>query len=230
MRYTLLALRGNAWVALQRWDRAVADLEAARRIHQEYWAVALLGKAYFAMGSYRQALSPLLWALKEAPDDPIVLRVLAESYVRVASEQTDTQRKRADYTQALGFAQHLAAVVPDDLEAIHLVGRAALGAGRLDQAESVFLHVVSLDPRQCYAMVNLGRTYFAAERYKEAEAALTRAASCAPRLAVVFETLGDLYLKRGMAPEAAAAFERAAELTPSEGAVDRRTIRVSVPR
>jgi tetratricopeptide (TPR) repeat protein len=216
VRYALLSLRGYAWCAIQRWQPAIADLEVARRIHQEAWVFALLGKAYFALGQVRQAIPPLLVAEQAVPDDPTVLRVLGESYVRAAGDEPELEKKRVLYNQALGFAQRLTALVPNDLQAVHLVGRAALGAGRLEQAETLFLHVLSRDSRQCNAMVNLGRTYFAAERYPEAEASLVRAAACAPRMAVVYESLGDVYLKRGMAQRAADAFRRAAELAPAE--------------
>jgi tetratricopeptide (TPR) repeat protein len=220
-RYAMLSLRGYAWGALQRWDQAAADLEVARRIHQEPWVFAVLGKAYFASGDPRKAIPPLLNALRAEPDDPAVLRVLGESYIRVAGDEPDMAKKRLEYANALEIAQHLVALVPDDLEAIHLVGRAALGAGRLEQAERVFNYVLSRDPHQCYAMVNLGRTYFAAERFMEAEASLLRAVACAPRMAVIYETLGDLYLKRGMGQEAAVAFRRAEELSPPDDGAHR---------
>lgn len=215
VRAALLSLRGYAWGALQRWDKAVADLEAARRIREEPWILVMLGKAYFATGAYRAAVPLLITAQRYAPEDPTVLRLLAESYLRVAADEPDMARKKLEYGAALGYAQTLASVTPNDLDAVHLVGRAALGAGRLEQAESVFLHVLTHDPRQCYAMVNLGRTYFAAQQWAEAEAFLRKAAACAPRMAVVYESLGDLYLKLGRTQEAAEAFRRAEEIDPS---------------
>lgn len=215
-RAALLTLRGYAWGALQRWDKAVADFEAARRIHEEPRVLVMLGKAYFATGAYVAAIPPLLAALGYAPEDPAILRLLAESYVRVAGNEPDPARKKLEYEAALGYAQTLASVTPNDLEAVHLVGRAALGAGRLAQAESVFLHVLLHDPRQCYAMVNLGRTYIAAQQWAKAEAFLRKSATCAPRMAVVYESLGDLYLKLGRTQDAAEAFRRAEEIDPSE--------------
>jgi len=130
-------------------------------------------------------------------------------------------------------------VARNDLDAVHLVGRAALGAGHLQQAESVFLHVLTQDPRQCYAMVNLGRTYIAAAQWAKAEAFLRKGAMCAPRMADVYESLGDLYLKLGRTQDAAEAFRRAEEIDPSPqdpkafGALPNNppgTIPVSAPR
>jgi tetratricopeptide (TPR) repeat protein len=215
-RFAFLKLRGYAFGTLQAWNLAVRDLEAARRIHPEPSVLVLLGKAYFAMGENGSAVLPLQIVLQSAPDQPSVIRLLAECYLRLAAGQRDPSRKVAYYVKSLEYAQNLSALTPNDMEAVNLVGRAALGAGRLDQAERVFLHVLNRDPRQCYAMVNLGRTYFAAERWTDAEVVLRRAAACAPRMAAVYETLGELYLKRGQPQEAAAAFRRAEEIEPTE--------------
>jgi len=231
MRQALLALRGYAWGGLRRWDLASQDLEEARRIHSEPWLLVLLGKARFESEEWAAAIPPLRQALQTAPDDPVVLRILAESFLRLAADEDDAVRKRFDYLQAVGYALRLTSVVPNDLDSLHLVGRAALGAGRLDQAENVFRHVLSINPRQCYALANLGRTYMAAARWAEAEAYLRQASACAPRMTAVYESLGDLYLKVGKPQEAAAAFRRVEEIEPThEGGEAREAIRVFDPR
>ena len=219
-RWALLVLRGYASGALRRWNDAVRDLELAQRIHSEPSLLVLLGKARFATGAYTDAVVPLRQVLQIAPDDPVVLRLLAECFLRMAPSEQDAVRRRFDYLQSMAYAQRLASVTPDDLDAVHLVGRAALGAGRLDQAENVFRHVLAVNPRQCYAMANLGRTYMAAARWAEAEAYLRNASACAPRLTTVYESLGDLYLELGKPQEAAAAFRRAEEIEPTRGGAD----------
>lgn len=216
MRYTLLALRGYASSSLRRWTDAIHDFEAAQSIRSEPWLLVFLGKARFANGAYADAVAPLRQVLLIAPDDPVVLRLLAECYVRLAPAESDAVRKKFDYLQSLNYAQRLALVTPNDLDAVHLVGRAALGAGRLDQAENVFRHVLSIDPRQCYAMANLGRTYMAAARWEEAEAYLRTASACAPRLTAVWESLGHLYMEVGKPQEAAAAFRRIEAIEPTQ--------------
>ena len=219
-RYALLALRGYASGALRRWGDAVRDLEAAQRIHAEPWLLVFLGKARFATGAYAAAARPLRQVLQLAPDNPVVLRLLAECFLRMAADEEDAIRKRFDYLQSMAFAQRLASVTPDDLDAVHLVGRAALGAGRLGQAENVFRHVLAVNPRQCYALANLGRTYMAAARWVEAEAYLRNASACAPRLTTVYESLGELYLELGKQQEAAAAFRRVEEIEPKQYGTD----------
>ena len=216
-RYALLALRGYAYGAVNRWPEAIRDIEAARRIRSEPWLSLLLGKAYFALGLHERAIPPFKDVLSAIPDEPEVLRLLAESHLVRAGAETDAARKRILYVDALGYARRLATARPADLDVIHLVGRAALGAGELQQAEALFLHVVNRDPRQCYALVNLGRTYMALQRWAEAETFLQKAGVCAPRMAVVFETLGDLYMRRGLPQKALDAYARAEALEPAPG-------------
>ena len=230
-RAALLTLRGYAWAALRRWKEAASDFEEAQRIRTDPWVLVSLGKARFAAGAWAGAIPPLRQALQAGPDDPVVLRLLAESFLRLAADEQDAVRKRFEYTQSLGYAQRLASLTPNDLDAIHLVGRAALGAGRLSQAENVFRHVLANDPRQCYAMANLGRTYMAASRWAEAEAYLRKASACAPRLTTVYESLGEVYLRQGKPEEAAAAVARAEELEPTGAAPELPpTVPVFAPR
>jgi tetratricopeptide (TPR) repeat protein len=219
-RYALLALRGYGWGALGRWPEAVGDFEDAQRIFPEPWVLEWLGKARFATGDHAGAIAPLEKALSVAPDDPVALRLLAECHLRLAADEPDPARKRFAYTEALYRAQRLAAISPGSLDAVQLVGRAALGAGRLAEAEDIFRHVVALDPRQCYALADLGRTYMAAARWVEAEAYLRKASACAPRLTTVYESLGDVYVKLGRDQEAAAAYLRAESIDPSRPDAD----------
>jgi tetratricopeptide (TPR) repeat protein len=220
-RYALLALRGYAWTAVRRWDVAIGDLDAASRLRAEPWVLFFLGKARFALGQWSDAVPPLRRALQGKPEDPVVLRLLSETFLRLAADENDAMRKKFNYLQAMGYAQRLISVAPDDLDAVHLVGRGALGAGRLDQAENVFRHVLAVNPRQCYALADLGRTYMAAARWVEAEAYLRKASACAPRLAAVYESLGDLYLALGKPQEAAAAFRRVEEIDPGRQTPER---------
>jgi len=219
-RCALLALRAYAWGALRRWNFAVRDLEEVQRTYAEPWVFAFLGKARFASGAWADAIPPLRQALDTDPDDPILLRLLAECSLRLAADEQDPVRKSYTYSQSLLYAQRLAAVSPGDLDAVDLVGRAALGAGKLTQAENVFRHVLANNPRQCYALANLGRTYMAAARWTDAEAYLRNASACAPRLTTVYESLGELYLQLGKPQEAAAAFRRAEEIEPTHAVTD----------
>jgi predicted Zn-dependent protease len=226
-RFSLLVVRGFAYGAVNRWPEAIRDFDTARKIRSEPWLSVLLGKSYFSMGDCERAMPPLKDALGDIDDDGEVLRLLAECDIIRAGAEQDAARKRVFYVESLGYARQLASGHPGDVDAIHLVAKASLGAGELVQAERLFLHVLSRQPRQCYAMVNLGKTYIAMERWGEAEAALVKAAGCAPRMRVVFETLGDLYMSRGLPQKAADAYGRAESLEPEP---DVPTIPVRNPR
>lgn len=214
MRRQLLALRSYAFAVLRRWSDAVNDLDAAERIHSEPWTLALLGRARFALRDFAGAIPPLRQTLQSTPADPVILRLLAESHLRLAAAETNSIRKRFDYTQSLAYAQRLASVAPGDIAVAHLLGRAALGAGQLDQAATIFRRVLVSQPRQCYALANLGRTYMAAARWEDAEGYLLKATACAPRLTTAYESLGEVYLRLSRPQEAAAVFARAAEVEP----------------
>jgi tetratricopeptide (TPR) repeat protein len=231
LRSALLTLRAYAWGALRRWKDAVHDLEEVQRTQPEPWIPEVLGKAKFASGAFAEAIPSLRQALLVNPEDPLVLRLLSESTIRLAAAERDPIRKRSLYGAALSYAQRCASASPGDLDAANLVGRAALGAGHLAQAENVFRHILANNPRQCYALANLGRTYMAAARWAEAEAYLRSASGCAPRLTTVYESLGELYLQLGRPQDAAAAFRRIEEIEPTQAAADpTATIPVFQPR
>ena len=226
-RFGLLVLRGFAYGAVNRWPDAIRDFDTAQTIRSEPWLSVMIGKAYFSMGDCERALPPFKDVLDQLDDDSEVLRLIAECDILRAGTEQNADRKRVFYVEALGYARQLATSHPGDVDAIHLVAKACLGAGDLVQAERLFLHVLSRQPRQCYAMVNLGRTYIALGRWNEAEATLVKAAGCAPRMRVVFETLGDLYMRRGLPQRALDAYGRAESLEPEPGVP---TIPVRNPR
>jgi len=146
-----------------------------------------------------------------------VLRLLAECYLRLAAAEPEAVRKTFLYVQSLDFAQQLSSVTPDDLEAVHLVGRAASGREAGPGRERLPSRPIR-QPPPLLRPGNLGRTFMAGGRLEEAKAYLRTASVCAPRLAAVWESLGELYLELGQAQEAAAAFRRVEEIEPSHAA------------
>jgi cytochrome c-type biogenesis protein CcmH/NrfG len=144
--------------------------------------------------------------------------MLAEALIQAAAVTPDPSRKRLLYTQAMASAERLRKMQPDDPEAISLLGRAALGAGRYAAAEGAFRAALSSRPGSCSTLVNLSRALVAQEKIGEARAALESAARCAPAMPEVHEDLGHVYFRLERFDLALEAFRRADEIQPSPGA------------
>lgn len=214
-RYALHAVLGVALGDLGRWPEAAGQLERARALRADARILDLLGRAYFAYGDDARAVAAWADAQLLDPDNGERIRLVIEAILRVASRTSDRAEKDAAYAKALELAAKRAEVLSDDPDADYLFGRAALGAGRFEEAGEAFRRVLAIRPRQCFAMVNLARALLAMEREVEAEGFLQRATACAPRLPAVHETLGQLFLRLGRDAEAARAFTRALALDPT---------------
>lgn len=213
--YALHVVIGAALADMGRWREAAAELERARAIRSDAALLDLLGRAYFALGDDARAVAAWAEAQAQDPGDGTRLRLVVESFLRAALEAPNASAKREAYSRALDLARRYASGREDDPDAWHLLGRAALGAGALDEAEASFRRVLTTEPRQCYALANLGRVLLAREQRAEAERFLLRASACAPRLGAVYESLGTLWLVEGRLSQAAQAFARALRFDPS---------------
>jgi tetratricopeptide (TPR) repeat protein len=213
--YAFLALRGYLLAQLRRWGDAAGDLERALALKPDPILLDLLGKAYFALGRYDRAAGAFSAASDGAPADPRPCRMLSESLLQLAAAVPDPTRKKVLYTQAMAAAERLMRLQTGDPEAVFLLGRAALGAGRYAAAEAAFKSVLSVHPGACHVLVNLSRALLALERTGEAEAALRDASRCAPTMAEVSDGLGRVYYRQMRFAEALEAFRRADEIQPS---------------
>lgn len=215
-RYAYDVLRGYASAALRRWADAAVSLERARQIRSDAAVLSALASAYLHMG--RPDLSAPIYndLIRRNPDDAETLRLGAESFLLLASEVREPGRKRVFYEEAFRYAQRHAVLRPDEEVSQGLLGRAALGAGRFEIAESAFRRVVQRTPDPCLPLVNLAKALMGQRRWSESTDVLAEAARCAPRLPVVHETLGIALARQGKPEEALAAFRRAESLHPTE--------------
>jgi len=118
-----------------------------------------LGLNYAAYESeiYRGALEAVSIGQLEAArtlgfSEPQVLRLIAECDILRAGTEQNADRKRVFYVEALGYARQLATSHPGDVDAIHLVAKACLGAGDLVQAEEQVALVLESDPQNPQAL------------------------------------------------------------------------------
>jgi len=104
---------------------------------------------------------------------------------------------------------------PGNFDAINLVGRAALGAGRYSKAESSFTQALTLKPTYCYAMMNKAKAQIAQSKWKEAEGTLRMADKCDANNVLVHESLGFVLRKQSRLKESLASYEAAYRMKPS---------------
>jgi tetratricopeptide (TPR) repeat protein len=214
-RYAILFLRGVILASVERWSEAVIDLERARAIQPESDVLDQLGRAYAAIGRWDRAASVLSESLARDPANEEHRLQRIDALLRLGAGTPDEAGKRAAYTQAFELAQLHARAHPDDTEAANLLGRASMGAGRLDVAEQAFGRVLELNPRFCPATINLGRVLLARGDFARAVETLERGITCAPRLPAAHEALGLALLRVGRNAEALEVFRRAQALHPS---------------
>ena len=104
--------------------------------------------------------------------------------------------------------------MPDNPDALHMLGVIALDRGRPDQAIKLIHHALAVQPNLAQAHSNLGNAFLATGRTSEAIASYTRAIELDPGLAATHNNLGRALCLRGDFPAAVASCKRAVELQP----------------
>lgn len=105
----------------------------------------------------QQAIPLLTDALRDAPDDPEALAVLACAYLQCN-----------DYIQALGWAERAAVEDPFEEYPHRLRAFALLALGRKPEALTAAQEAVRLDPHESAALWVLSQVYGQTKRWKEA--------------------------------------------------------------
>jgi len=211
----LYSLRGFAYVALEKWPEAAADLERAKAINPQASILVLLGRAYMSLGYADRATPVFRQAAQATPHDAVTNELLAQALLDMGAAAPDDASKKTLYAEALQVAERVVKLKPNEYQSYNLVGRAALGAQDYAKAEQSFRRVLAQKPDYCWAMANLGKTYLAEGRWAEAEAILTDATICAPRLVVAFESLGFARQRQAKLSQAIEAYESAQAIKPS---------------
>jgi serine/threonine protein kinase/tetratricopeptide (TPR) repeat protein len=105
-------------------------------------------------------------------------------------------------------------------------GAAAMGRGRLTDAEEAFTRAVRADSTNAAAVGGLAEVAFERARYSEALDYARRAARLAPKNPKHLVQTGDAYFKLLRYDEALASYEKAAALAPRDAAIQSRVARV----
>ena len=106
--------------------------------------------------------------------------------------------------------------LPAGLQEVFAGGVEALKAGRLDEAEQVFLTILRQGGRVAFVHNNLGIVYQQRGDHKRAVSQFREAIRLEPAYAAPRALIGSSLLVLGQVPEATRQLERAARLAPSE--------------
>ena len=106
---------------------------------------------------------------------------------------------------------------PDHVEALNVLGLAALRDGDIDNALSLLKRAALVDGGQGLTHLHLGRAHAAAFEFDAAEAAYLAALAREPKLHIARLQLAELHEKRGDIARAAMTFARALNDSQSEG-------------
>jgi predicted O-linked N-acetylglucosamine transferase (SPINDLY family) len=122
--------------------------------------------------------------------------------------------RQGRHADAQVICGQILAGVPDHVEALHLLGVAALDGGRLDLAEQALTRATVVEPRNAEAHANLGLVLFNLKRYDDARKAQERAVALKPNFAQALTSLGNSLMNMRLFEQALQAHERAIAAKP----------------
>jgi tetratricopeptide (TPR) repeat protein len=164
---------------------------------------AFLGKSYFEVGRYADALPHLDAAVRLAPKDAGAQGDLGS--VLLAQNRP---------SEAITHLQRAAALAPRDETIQFNLGNALARASRAADAAAAYERALSLNPDFADAHVNYGTLLFTHGRLKEALPHLQRAADLLPNSAVVHSDYASVLAASGRYADALQQTRRALELNP----------------
>jgi len=118
------------------------------------------------------------------------------------------------HAEAQAICSQVLALLPDHVDALHLLGVSALDSGRLDLAEQALTQAVAAEPRHAEALANLGLVLFNQNRYQEARNVQERAIALKPNFAAALTSLGNTLMRGGEAEQAVVLHDRAIAVKP----------------
>ncbi|MBP1596298.1 MAG: tetratricopeptide repeat protein [Acidobacteria bacterium] len=159
--YSLHHLRGAAHYRLQRYDRAVEDLNQAVGIRATEWVdFSQLGVAYFNLDRYDEAIQALQKALTLKPGDAGTADVLGRAYFKQGVAALSAKQ----YNAALDLLRKAGAQAPNNGYVFYNTGEAYLFLNNMPEAEKAYAQARTLLPGNPDVLVRLGLVY---ERQKK---------------------------------------------------------------
>ena len=119
-----------------------------------------------------------------------------------------------DFANAAGLCARILHAIPDQPQALHLLGIAAFQQGHRDEALELLRRAVGSDPHFAQASNDLGNLLAQAGMLTEAAASYRQAIANSPDFAEAHNNLGNLLQMTGALEEASACYRTAVELRP----------------
>ena len=196
--------RGNALLALRRFEDAVASYDRALAAQPAYAdALCNRGAALHALKRYDEALAACDRTIALQPD-----------YAEAHSNRGNTLRELRRYNEAVEACDRALALAPGFAEAHCNRGGALHALQRFDEALASFDRALVLRPAFAEAHCNRGAALHALKRYDEALAACDLAIAARPDYAEAHANRGGTLRELRRYNEAVAACDRALALAP----------------
>jgi tetratricopeptide (TPR) repeat protein len=163
--FTLLFFKGVAFLVDNRPREAVAELQKALLIKEDYVkAYNILGMAYASSGDTEQALAHFKKALKINPS-------YTEALFNLASYQSSLR----NHQQALECYQIIIALEPDSADAYANIAGVYAALDQYPQSIAYYRKLIALNSLNGHAYYNLGMAYFMADDFTRARESLVSA-------------------------------------------------------
>lgn len=143
-------------------------------------------------------------ALKNAPDDPVLLNQL--SYFK---------KLAGDFEGAAALARRELEILPTDSAGWQRLGLILVGQQKIKEAADAFSRAIELDPADVISLQNVGQSLWLTGRKEEAIAKYRRAVKLQPNFAIGWLSLGGVLEETGRKSEAEDCFQKAVACQPS---------------
>jgi tetratricopeptide (TPR) repeat protein len=196
--------RGNALLALRRFDEALASYDRALTLRPAYAdALCNRGAALHALKRFDEALVACDRSIALQPD-----------YAEAHANRGNTLRELRRYGEAVDACDRALALAPDFAEAHCNRGSALHALKRFDEALASFDRALTLQPAYAGALCNRGSALHALKRFDEALVACDRSIALQPDYAEAHSNRGNTLRELRRYNEALDACDRALALVP----------------
>jgi len=196
--------RGNALLALRRFDEALVSYDRALALRPAYAdALCNRGAALHLLKRYDEALAACDRSIALQPD-----------YAEAHANRGNTLRSLQRHNEALAACDRALALVPDFAEAHCNRGSALHALRRFDEALASFDRALALRPAYADALCSRGAALHALKRYDEALATCDRSIALQPDCAEAYSNRGNTLRSLRRYNEALEACDRALALAP----------------